>query len=383
LITLYNLSAGIHTLTIWDSCGYKSEPFTIGNGNKLALVNIAAADIQIHCSGKIKAGYIVFTATGGSGDYGYSINDGTQWTQFRYGVTDTIPIMLSGSYLVQIRDEQDPTCTFDAYRIEVDINFECDIVLDLKIFLEGVITQTSPSTPAFMTNHIQEKIFPFMLDLKLPQINPYTLYGATETYYQIINPAGPAGKVVDWVLVEIWGNITGTYPMLSYSLLDVRAMLLQPDGSVVDTSGQKPRCKLESSTDVYVVVKHRNHLSVVSSKQFPYNENITYDFSDTTRTSTDATGTSMAMKAFACAQHPMIVKNGKACLWAGDLNMTHTVDNMDASIFATESRSMIAGEYILSDINMNGIVTTADESFVSHNSKITLYSATRFFQKKP
>jgi hypothetical protein len=250
-------------------------------------------------------------------------------------------------------------------RAEVVITvIDCGIKLNLKLFLEGV-TKEGP----VMTNCLQHSCIDIMVT-ELPTENPYGIPGTCSK----INEIGEMGEIVDWILVEIWGDFEGIDPVIKYNLLEKRALLLRPDGTVVDTTGQIPMLKLDTDEQVRVVVKHRNHLSVISSEFFDYDKDIDYNFSE------DA---DRATKAFACAHPPMMEKHGTYCLWAGDLNMSHTVDNMDVSIFTNEIMLITVDKmYLLSDLNMDGMVSTVDQAIISANSSITLYSAVRFFQKR-
>jgi len=283
------------------------------------------------------------------------------WTRdyTNYGVTPTtnLPI-LSVFTLTGYPDAVQPP--------HIDCETCANIILDLKLFLQGV---TQPDS--IMTNYIQVPIMPeAMPNLKLPVTNPYDVQG---NYFQINDESGPAGTIVDWILVEIWGNFEVSGIFTEYDLLESHALLLKPDGSVVDTNGQKPQLILNTDDSVRVVIKHRNHLSVVSNVLFPYNEDIIYDFS---------TGITQAVKAPLAMYDPMIMYYGLACLWAGDLNMNGFMDHVDMSIFNIEWMAGNFGKYVVSDVNMDGFVNSLDGSFVTRNTKLGLYSPVYFFRKK-
>ena len=92
----------------------------------------------------------------------------------------------------------------------------------------------------------------------IPMSHPYAVapwnYGGTESVTGI-----PAG-VVDWVLVQLR---TGTD---SASTVATRAAFIKSDGTIVDVDGTSTVVfSGVASGSYYVVVRHRNHLAVMSA----------------------------------------------------------------------------------------------------------------------
>jgi len=260
------------------------------------------------------------------------------------------------------------TAATNALELEITVK-ACHIKLNLTLFLQGVLTS---GTPPFMTNHIQVPLYPAeMPNLQLPVTNPYGIQG---NYFQINDVSGPAGAIVDWILVEIWGDFTVNGMFTNYTLLEQRALLLKPNGLVVDTTGKKPQF-VPFEGDVRIVVKHRNHLSVASSELLAFSDKdtVTWDFS---------TGVDKALKPPLAIYDPMILQYGVACLWAGDLNMNGFKDHVDMSIFNIIWKSNIFGQYMVVDVNMDGTINNLDNSFVTRNIKLGLYSPVYFFIKR-
>ena len=215
-------------------------------------------------------------------------------------------------------------------------------------------------------------------DKALPVMNPYSVPNAF--YTQINDTLGPAGKVVDWILVEIWGNIEPTAYSYAYDLVEARPLLLKPDGTVVDTNGNKPVFKPYSTDSVRIVVKHRNHLAVISSALFPFNSDIIYNFS---------TSSSQAFKFSWTENQELVYKNGLWCMWAGDiwygntLDLTwHYLNATDASFYYNALNSYILGNYMSEDVNMDGQIDDGDGSVILRNSRLELESPILFFIKK-
>jgi len=246
--------------------------------------------------------------------------------------------------------------------IEVTLHLtvkRCPKDLLLKLFLEGPF---DPLPVPHMNEYIQAIVLPF--------INPYGVPGSCQ---QIRSKIGPIGEVEDWVLVEIWGNFSGSFPMITYDLLEQRALLLRPDGTVIDTTGQVPKFLLNTNNPVRVVVKHRDHLAVISNNLFAPDEDIEWDFT---------VGTNKAIAAPFTLISPMIAISGTTCLWAGDLNGNNIIDAVDATDFHIKLREGVSGIYEDSDFNMDAYVDAFDKEFISVNARINLYSSVRYFKKR-
>ena len=260
-----------------------------------------------------------------------------------------------------------------------------DVELDLNVFLEGVV-QPGP----VMTTYLQgPSIYPgFIPAGVLPVQNPYT--GRPEFYHQINDTLGPAGKVVDWILVEIMANFKDTLiSFLTYTLYDLvesQALLLKPDGTVVDTNAQSPHFRYYTEGDVRIAVKHRNHLSVLSSALLSFNSNLSYHFSE------DA---GKALKISWVPYQPMSFKNGKWCLWAGDIwnglpvDLTRDViNNTDADRFyipLKRDTGYTMGDYLFEDVNMDGIIDELGDGgpFIIPNGRQNTQSPLLFYIKRP
>jgi len=245
---------------------------------------------------------------------------------------------------------------------------KCSVFLNMKVFLQGV-TQSG----SVMSNHIQDPdYFPATLaDFKLPTTDPYDVSRAT--YAQINNPSGPVGKVVDWILVEIWGNFEESGLLVTYyDLLESQVLLLKTDGTIVDTNNQKAQFLPYLPGNVRIVIKHRNHLSIMTH-EMSFDSDIDYDFS---------TGIDKAFKSPYSLYDPMVMKDGVACLWAGDLNMDGLMDNLDITNYDIAWRSNIKGSYIFQDVNMDGFVDNLDGSFILKNAKYNYFSPARLFIKR-
>ena len=116
-IVFNGLSAGIHSLRIWDACTETIKEFTIFNGSANGFSIEATPESEIlACDGALLPGSITLNVSNGSGFYEYSI-DGSAWLAFT-GSTETITGLHQGSYLVEVRDVKNG-CTFEVNNVTI------------------------------------------------------------------------------------------------------------------------------------------------------------------------------------------------------------------------------------------------------------------------
>ena len=368
-VYLMELGAGEHRLRIFDGCGEIDSTFVIGNFVSDIEFTATTTPESLSCDSIMQPGKIKIEITPGVAPFSYRIDGKDNWIEL--SGTDTTFNAMAGLYTIEVMD--DAGCVFTLTRVRVERTDEmidkCKFTLDLTVYLQGV---TQPS--GLMSNYLQDKTYSPLPNAKLPEDDPYKPNGVVTTYPEILNFNGPAGLVTDWILVEIWGDFTpGIYPITYYQLFESRALLLQPDGKVVDIAGNKPKFDFVYGTDIRVVVKHRNHLAVISSKLFSGTKDIIYNFS---------TATTQAISALMTLQLPQVNAYGKYSMWAGEYNNNNILDAVDATFLLIQIREENHNEYNAGDVNMDGLVDGDDELFIKHNTKIGLYGPLRYFIKK-
>jgi len=204
-------------------------------------------------------------------------------------------------------------------------------MVDITVFLQGAMQSNGT-----MNGRLQQ-------DNLLPTTDPY----GTGTTCANINNAAQVGNVVDWVLVEIRKTSTPA------AVAERKALLLRTDGKIVDVNGNTPG--FTPTTDaVYVVVKHRNHLSVASTAISPFTGNISHDFS---------TGLNKAFK-YNEWTIPMVQSNGKYCMWVGDINGDEKADSDDTNAMLSPVSKMESGSYTNADVTLDGTVDSSDQNSV-------------------
>jgi len=310
--------------------------------------------------------------------------DGAKWVKIASAVDNVSPIFgttsdLSTTGSISTLSEIEPNSYF-AYTLAIVEcpELECDVKLELTLFLEGAMRSDGT-----MTNYLQgPPKFVGLLDKSLPVHNPYT--GMPEVYYQINDTLGPAGKVVDWILVEIIANVAETgFRVWSYDLIEKRALLLKPNGCVVDTNGMIPGFKVNDIDSVQIAVQHRNHLSILSSVRLPYDSKIKYDFSENVY---------QALKVPWASYQPMrLLSNGMACMWAGDIWNGASIDGTRNALNSTDyerfrsglAKSYILGEYLFEDLNIDGMINDGDGALVNFNHRLNMQSPLLYYIKRP
>ncbi len=136
--------------------------------------------------------------------------------------------------------------------------------VDYKVLLQGPYDQES----GYMTSSLAE------ID-SFPIIQPYNTFPWNYSGSEYLNQA--PSFVVDWILIELRSSPD--------TIVDRRAALLLNNGSIVDTNFLGPvQFANVSSGDYYVVIHHRNHMSVMSANPIMLHGENVVDFSDTLNT---------------------------------------------------------------------------------------------------
>jgi hypothetical protein len=208
--------------------------------------------------------------------------------------------------------------------------------LDVKVWLEGPYDAGSGAMHTDLSN-----------DGLLPLVQPFQ--GSPWNYAGLeqvdVIPAG----VVDWVLIE-WRDAPSAPTATSATTLGRRAGFLLNDGSIVDTSGTglvtigNPQL----AGNLFVVVNHRNHLSVMSAGGVPLaGEIYTWDF---TPAAAQAYGGTLAQKQLAPGQWGMVSGDGDA---NGEVNNSDKLD-----VWRPQAG---ANGYKAGDFDLNGQVNNIDK----------------------
>jgi hypothetical protein len=191
----------------------------------------------------------------------------------------------------------------------------------------------------------------------IPSAHPYNVtpfnYTGTETI--ISKPA----TVVDWVLVEL-RRPTSKLPAdaTAATIVGRKAGFILNNGSIVNPDGVTPiSFNISKQDSAYIVVRHRNHLSVMSKIQ-PSTTDGTY--------ANDFTAINNVYSKPGAASAPLTLLSGaggKYGLWAGDANKNGAINATDVSTVKIAVANALTG-YQLSDVNLSNSINATDVSLV-------------------
>ena len=210
--------------------------------------------------------------------------------------------------------------------------FAKPLLVNLKVFLEGPYNGSGMTT----TLHSQGL---------MPKYQPFK--AAPWNYLGTEAAATFPTNAVDWVIIELRSDLT--------TIVSRRAGLLLSDGSVVDIDGSGPvKFKDVSDGNYYVVVRHRNHLPIMSANPVSLNStnSLLYDFSTS---QSQAFGTN-AIKDLGGGYFGMI---------GGDTNSDGFIDILD---FVGPDNEIFFDGYRNSDSNMDGFIDIIDFILPDNNN---------------
>jgi len=220
-------------------------------------------------------------------------------------------------------------------------SFTLGFDLSIKVFLEGpYVGSSSMNTSLNSTGYI-------------PTQQPFNLSSLTYNGVEKVNNNFFIAHhdIVDWILVELR---TGTS---SSTIVAQRAGLLKSDGTIVGLDGTSPLRFGLPPGNYYVVVRHRNHLAVMSSLAVTIASYPAINFYDFTISQTQAYGTN-SLADFGDGNYGMI---------AGDGNGNGQIQNNDSENIWKPNNG--TSGYKNADYNLNGQIQNNDnENFWKPNN---------------
>lgn len=248
-------------------------------------------------------------------------SDADSLDEFGNSVTIYGDYIVCGAYFDDHTSLKDPGSAY-IYKLNAYVN--------VKVFLEGPYDAVGDT----MSTALNDNGY---LPLSQPFNSSPWNYGGSESVSSI-----PAG-VVDWVLVELR---TGT---AADTRVASRAAFLKKDGTIVDLDGTSQVKFLGLLPDnYYIVIRHRNHLAVMSANAVTLSENSStlYDFT---------TGTAQYYGADAKQ-----LETGVYGMYTGDASANGQVQTSDKNDY-WKSQVGTNG-YKSADFNLNGEVQTSDKN---------------------
>jgi len=217
--------------------------------------------------------------------------------------------------------------------------------LSIKVFLEG---PASPTTPSMNTSLNTAGYLPLTQPFNQPPWN----YTGAESVATI-----PAG-VVDWMLVELRDAATPAQATAATTLAGwPKAFLLKSDGTItqVDGSSLPTLSGLTVENNLYLVVRHRNHLAVMSSGGLSYSGGgYSWDFTQS------LTKAFARMDKSAYMNGHKLLPNGLFGMFGGDGDANGQIQTQDKNN-VWNPQSGLSG-YRMGDFDLNGQVQTQDKN---------------------
>jgi choice-of-anchor B domain-containing protein len=216
------------------------------------------------------------------------------------------------------------------------------VSVDVTVLLEGAHVGGSDSmatSPLFKTT--------------VPTANPFQRSRFDGTPLELDAPDSvsvlPAGSI-DWVGVELRIDPSSGSAVMN------RAAILLADGSVVDPNGAALSFPGVAADSYYVVVRHRNHMSVMSSSAV--------DLSSGSGSWNFATSESQAY-----GSSPMkSLEGGFWGMFAGDADLNGQSTANDFNDWLVNTKATLTG-YLLTDFDLDGQVTASDFNVWLANAK--------------
>jgi len=251
-------------------------------------------------------------------------------------LTDMVTLLTSphtpGTYIVTVNNVEDlagnvidPSANSANYELIGSSNF---VNINIKIILEGPYSSSQMKQDLNTLNYI-------------PNNQPYNINPWNYTGNENINVIPPG--VVDWILIELRSSTSAS------SIVARQAAFVTTDGLVFNVNGE-PLVQFDgiSTGYYYLVVHHRNHLSIMSKNLLHLSESSElYDF------------TLSQNKAYGI-QPMKELDNGKFGLYSADGNASGNINNADnKSIWRRQNGSK---GYKSGDYDMNGGVNIKDKN---------------------
>lgn len=222
--------------------------------------------------------------------------------------------------------------------IQKSLILQGGVELELKVFLEGPYDETTQ----LMNDDLRQ-------NGELPLSEPFTTLGFNhvgsgggEIMESMVLTTTGNNAIVDWVFVEL-RNSTNV-------ILATQSALLQRDGDVVHLDGLSPiSMNGFGAGEVYVVLRHRNHLGVKALNLITTTSTITFDFTNPSN--------------LVFGSQPMANIGSVRAMFSGDANGDGQINAVDKNNFwRVENGEPYLYLNSKADFNLDGVVNPVDKN---------------------
>ncbi len=315
-INITNPNFHLNFTTQWDTTPPSLDSITVLDSNTLILnfsENLDTAGINSQASYQITGGIIPLNASLVSPGNRIHLITTTHTLGENYTITVQNIKDLSGNLISSNANS-------------LSYSYGNVLNLKLKVFLQGPFSNGSMKTTLKEMN-----LLPFEQPFG---ISPWN-YNGTESVLEF------SSNVVDWVLIELRTDVSDS------TIKARKAGLLLSDGSLKEVT-QEDLKFIVYPDSYYVVVKHRNHLELMSSQKInSLNHIIVYDFTSS--------------QASAFGENPLAeLGNGYYGMFAGDANGDGIINLSDLAEYWRDQNGWVG--YKSADFDLNGGVNISDKN---------------------
>jgi hypothetical protein len=336
----FKANAGISTSLVWDTQTPGNCEYSDPEGNIFAM-SFNSGDISVSNDALIvNAGSDKTITPGGSTQLDGSVTGGTtpytiQWTPATWLTDPNIlnPVANPPSTTVYTLTVTDDTGCFGSDAMTVTVQTP-GIDLNIKAFLEGPYNSNGMETGLNQDN---------LIPLDQPySANPWN-YNGTEQVGSV-----PNASVVDWILVELRETSGSASSATPGTRIARQAGFILDNGNIVATDGiSMMHFDISISQNLYTVIIHRNHLSVMSSGALS-NIGTTYSWDYTT-------GVNQAFGTNALTD----LNGGVFGMYAGDANSDGDINNNDKVTWGLNAGTK---GYKSADLNLDTQIDNKDKN---------------------
>jgi hypothetical protein len=251
-------------------------------------------------------------------------------------------------FCIEVDDAAYSTTNWTNIEPTTSFNVDCGspIQVAAKVYLQGAMLE---NTNGLMRTDLKDNNY-------IPTVSPYmdnTTIIATDPVFT----ATGQDKIVDWIWIELRDANNPTI------VIDGKSALLQQDGDIVEAISENTSTPVNFNQvpgDYYIVIKHRNHLGIMSSSQIT--------LSNTAVTAVDFTDSNNQITHGTNAQTTFGMPANTVAMWCGNVNGDNIVQYSgiipdvpailttvlnDVNNFLNFPTFTVAG-YNANDVNMDG-----------------------------